>query len=288
MKTASTLLIASLAAISAASAQIVTTNLNETFATDGNITNTTQNLPGGAAWYSANNAADANISGNVLTFGNITNTAYSGALAYFTTAGSYVSLTNEGDSISVSFNYRYATNDNRDGGFRFGLYSSGGSRVTQNSNTFNNIGSFSNWTGYITRSVFGTNGINRAGVAERTNGSTAQAIFTGATTTLTNLNVANSSATNTWLSASMTLTLTNSSIVIMSSVAGQNFYATDSITPLRTSFDSLAIGSAAPIGSFDIDNVLITSSTIPEPTTVAMLGLSGLALVAYRLRRRKR
>lgn len=292
MKTSSSLLTLALIALSLqqASAQIVTTNLNETFATDGNITNTTQNLPTSAQWYSANNAADANISGNAMTFANITNTAASGALAYFTTAGSYVSLANEGDSITMSFDYQYATYAaNTSDGFKFGLYGSGGTRVTVNSNTFNGQSGFSNWSGYFTTYLFGTNYKSAGGGIDGRRPTNQQSIFGGLSIySLTNINPSNiDNVTNEWRTASMTLTRTNSTIVISSSVAGQAFGATETNATLWTNFDSIAIGSTAIIDSLSIRNVQV-SYTIPEPTTVALLGLSGIALVAYRLRRRNR
>ncbi len=285
MKKSTTLLIASLAAISAASAQVITTNLNETFATDGNITNTTQNLPGSARWYSSQAAANVNIASGVMTLGQLTNTTMVGALAYFTTSGNYVTLAQDGDWIQLSLDYRYATNSTLDNTFRMGLYSSGGTRSTADANNFN-ANAFSNWTGYQSRYTFGTNSSTRYGVTERSNG--ANNLFGLGNTQITpNVQPSQGNDTNTWYSATLKFTLTNSTILIDASYAGQVISRTDSVT-LWTNFDSVVFGASAPIGSYDIDNVLVTSSIVPEPTTVAMLGLSGLALVAYRLRRRNR
>ena len=274
-----------LAILSAVSAQIVT-NLDDQFATDGNITNTVQSLPTSARWYSSQAATNANVSGNVLTFGNITNTSATGALAYFKTAGTYISLINSGDFIKLSFDYSFASNNVADGAFRFGLFSSGGTRSTADANGFNNS-VFSNWTGYFGKTTFGTNNASsRSGVQYRTNG--GNNLMTGTTQIGSGYNLTNGNSTNTFYSASIQLTLTNSTIVLDTVIAGQAISRTDSVA-LWTNFDSVVFSaSAAAIGSYSIDNVQVTSYSIPEPSTVAMLGLTGVALVAYRLRRRNR
>lgn len=125
------LLILLAAGLTAGGAQIV---VHDPF-TDGNRSNTTGGDTLGLVYYMGQTASTISITndsggigtGNAMLFVPQTGAGFQKFLAYF----GPVTLTNPGDSITVTFNFRFLTNPpNLNSGLRMGLYNTMGSRQT--------------------------------------------------------------------------------------------------------------------------------------------------------------
>jgi len=259
--------------------------LNDQFTTNGSIsTATTQGLPTSARWYNGGLTADANVTSGTLVFGNITTSSTRGGVAYFTSSGNYATLSNPGDYVKLSFSYSYGATDTDSNAFRFGLYSSNGSRLTTDNSGFNNA-AVSPWYGYNVGSTFGTVASTRYFIYDRTSGAN-NLVGVGNAQLGTGIIPSYSSTANTTYSASLTLTKTEAGVSAESVINGLSLVREDTASP-HTNFDTLTImTSADTVQSLTVSNVLLEYYAIPEPRTWALLGLGALILGGMARRRR--
>lgn len=197
-----------------------------------------------------------------------------------------VTLNTVGDSVTLSFRFRYTTNGTAPAGgnnFRFGLFSSSGTPITgdNTAETDNDIGYYagigSGGTTPATNAIFyeETGGIgNILGGTDRTS-------IVASTNTGLGLN------NNSPHTASLTLTRTASGVQLALSIDGAAAITGTDTSTLRTSFDQIAFGGAfATVGNGEvIDDVQVTYNAVPEP---AALGTVALAVGATAIRRRRR
>lgn len=273
-----------------ASAQVVTTLLNDNF-NDNNRAN--QDLPGSAQWF-------AGASGTLTVTGGPSNYALQNApstaivrhvVAYFAAADTPVTLASAGDKISVAFDLT-PTSASPAGSnlLRIALLHSGAARLTGDANT-----SLALQSGY---GLFINTGTQVGGLYNRTTDSGAL---------LSSLNTGNGWAAagtgvnpaagdqfgfvqNTTYRVSFTIEREADALNFTYSAAGgdDSVTASFSYSTVNTyDFDTVAFGWGNAFGTGLIDNVLVTYSPIPEPSSVAALvGLT--ALVGAGLRRRRR
>lgn len=286
MKTQIRILLATaLVAGSAVSVHAQATLLNDTFA-DGD--RTTQNLPASAAHYFGTSTANGNIAvtSNALQFGytGTTNTL-SQVVSYFTPGGSPVALS-VGDTLTASFTLSGTAIANAADTLRIGLYNSGGTRVSADTSGIADA-AFNSYTGYGLWANMGT-GSNSTDLVQRTSSSTT--LFAGGA----HSNVVSSTAPLGY-SAATTYTLTfeieyTSESSVSLTFTDSNGYSKTAVdtSGLVTSFDTFALflGSGSVETAFTVDNIHITTTSIPEPSSVATLaGLGVLGLVISRRRR---
>ena len=254
--------------------------LNDSFS-DGE--RSTQDLPTSAQWYSARATADANVTGGALRFSNFSNNR-AGALAYLTSSGSYVDMV-VGDTLALSFSYRYGANVDSEGGLYFGFYNSGGTRVSADNHDFNSP-TFANDVGYVGAGIFDEDPSSRYRIRDRTNGVNNMASVTPMPA-LNSTAQTGASEVDTWYQASLSLSLLAPNQMRITSVLdGQTLVATDNVW-VASSFDQILIMvGQKPIGYLDIDNVLVThTNMIPEPASVGLILLGAIALRMTRRRR---
>lgn len=234
-----------------------------------------QNLPDSVRWAAMRATADAYVS-SAGTLVGTNNTSGTGFLGYFAQPALTLSV---GQTLTLSFSYQFGATNHQDSNFRVNLFNSGGVRTTNDNTGFNN-GAFNGWTGYGFGGQFGTNGLLRYRVVERT--STANNLLTGSSYTIANSAVqTNGSQLSTWYTASLTLEYLDASTMrYTANLAGQTLVATDTVN-LVTSFDAVAISGGAN-NWMAIDDVTVT--VVPEPS-VALLLTSGLLALGL-LRRR--
>ena len=246
------------------------TVLFDTFS-DGSRDN--QSLPDSANWIYARTAADGYIS-TEGTFVGTNNSAGTGFIAPLVST----QILSVGQSLQLSFDYQYGSNNFGDMVFRVNLLSSGGVSTTNDNTGFNNA-VFNGWRGYGFSGQFGTNGGIRYRVNERA--TTANNLFSGYSILNSGIQT-NGGSVSTWYNARLTLNyLAVDNMQIIAELGGQTLVATDT-AGLVTSFDQVGI-LASPNSWMAIDNVSVVS-VVPEPS-VALLLAAGL-LVAGMTRRR--
>ena len=233
----------------------------------------TQNLPGSLHWYigGANNASVSN--GSLLLTadvgGSTPNSIHDGTLAYFTAAGSPLTLT-VGQSLTLSFAYSYSNFDSGDWNFRFGFFNSGGLRTTTDNSGFNNA-IFNGYTGYQATGVLGPDpsGPGRYKIAQRN--LTANNLLTTTSYSILGANVKQTAGTNLGqtYSASLTINYANATNMILTSViAGQTLVRTN-LSGLSTNFDTVGIFAPGTPGNFTISNVRIALTPMATSLTLA-------------------
>src|ERR1700722_14917094 len=152
--------------IAAFTARGTTLIVNDPF-TDGSRSNTNGGDPLGLVYYMGQTTSSLTVtddsngigSGNALLFSPAPNAGFGKFLAYF----GPVTLTNAGDSVTVTFNYRFmVAPTNINAGLRMGLYNSNGTRQTNDAadTTVPGPGDRSDDVGYGFQSNPGTNSSN--------------------------------------------------------------------------------------------------------------------------------
>ena len=247
--------------------------------TDGDRTN--QNLPSSLKWFNGQLTADMSVVSQQLQIRNM-DAGNEGALAYFTDAGPPFQLTS-GTGIRLSFNILIDNPGDDFGRFQTWFYNSGGTRTSADGTGFNN-NVFNGYTGYGIQNDPNGNHTLRYVASQRVAGAN-------------NLTVNSSDVSPTRIPAidmtsavlipvSLTLERTGNSVTVSGNINGHSVSGTDT-TSIYTQFDTIAILSVNDNSAltYTIDNVLIESfSSIPEPSSLGLILLGGLAL-AFRWRK---
>ncbi len=287
-----TLLVAAVSLTTAQAQNIV----NQTFDAPNN-NRSTQNPPTSLEWGFAPNGSTDNTllsaASGALVY-SATGAIAQYSTAYFTPSGSPVSLL-DGDSITLTFNFAFSEIAAVDAGLRFGLFNSGGTRYASGFSSATQL--FSN------AAVFGAGGATigyfteaNPGAASGVSNLRVRNAF-GAATPFSGggaLGTTNPAAylglvANTSYTASLTITRSGLSSIVSSTVNGFTVGGTVA-SGGQLSFDTISIftgGAAVPASSaFTIDNVNVTVTPVPEPSTYA--AAIGALLVGVMVLRRRR
>lgn len=183
------------------------------------------------------------------------------------------------DRISFSFDFRYTSNPpsiatTSDSTLRFGIFDSNGTVVSTTPSSADNDD-----FGYLAR--FSTNN-NAASSLTKVPSGDASTAGTAVTASISNT-IPVFGTTSHALRLDLTR-VAGGGIQIDSYFDGSLITsATDTSTPY-SSFDNIRIGQNSSTTEFQIDNVLVETSVIPEPSSVALLGLASLVLCLQRRR----
>ncbi len=259
--------------IAAAGASNAATLLDDKFL-DGNSTNGSDAGETDAEWFTNKSNSPGTISivsnsvtgpdegsdDSALRFTPDTDANFRGILANFTSTT--IGLN---DRLTLSFDFRYPTAPGgNDTGLRIGLFNSNGTVVNSNAATADD-----NDFGYLAR--FSTNANGTSDVKDVPNGDSQSAGFdiVGATS-----NTIGAFGTT---SRALRFELTGvAGGVQLDSYFDNSLIATATDTDAAyTTFDNLRIGQGGLDDTFEIDNVLVVTSVIPEPS-VALLGALGM------------
>lgn len=204
------------------------------------------------------------------------------------------------DNITVTFSFESATWGNANAGFRFGLFNSNGTEVTNFTNT-----EYTPFTGYSGT----TNPVGAASnpMVIRTRNIANGALLTtndaytaiGASGGVQNQSFANNSVytgtysvTRTGLDTNeITFTITGPGLTDYSITRIHTANSPEAVGNLVTTFDGFALSTTNATltngsGTILLDNILVTTTVIPEPSTFA--ALAGLGVLGLALSRRRR
>jgi hypothetical protein len=275
-------------AMSTLSATALTTNVFDTFE-DGNKL-ATGSLDGN--WYSALSQGQAVITNDTFAGGGSTKALLLTSPDSFrrmsaTFAGVTLGSTS-GDTITLSFDMRLTSAiANNAFGFRFGLYNSAGTSITNdNPNGLSQPTQQNDDFGYFVRFGTGANSpannnlLREPGIDNPTGGDTgSQTILS--TNTVYSINDS--------LKHSFTLQLMRTNTTQMALAYwydGNLVSGVIQASPLTSSFDTIYFAKGSVTTDFAVDNVLLTSIVIPEPSTGALIGVGLLGVWLLRQRRR--
>lgn len=263
--------------------------LNDTFS-DGDHTNAS--LPDSAAWFLAG-------SGVTSSPPTITSTVSSGALvntgnSTFALAAAFASPSGRTLAIGETLRLTFDVILNFEGtpsadAFRFGIFDSKGSQISENSNGTNgSSAAFNGWRGYSFWSPndspsSATTASIRKRIANQNvlfSGGAEGANSSRSTTAYTNGNLAN----GTTYQGVFTITNTGTSFDITASLGDTSLSYSDNTASPVTTFDSIAFFAGGtplgPDGSFILDNVMV--EVVPEPSTLLLGAIAPLLLLRRR------
>jgi len=240
--------------------------LNDTFS-DGD--HTTQGLPASAHWYSGGPGPNMSVGSDGLTFRDA-NSGKATALSYFLPTELKV-----GESLTLSFDYKFAQTATGDNDFMFGLFNSGGEFATKDSINFKKL---ADYTGYAASGVFGldpsTEG--RAHIEVRDNADAD--LLAISDYTVGSRHVQSGGATpGEYYTASMQISRTAGGITVESRIGNTEMVQTYS-SAMFTKFDTVGIFSNGDTGSFTLDNVKLDYAGAPEPSALFAISLFGMAV----------
>lgn len=266
--------------------------VNDTFA-DGE--RATQNLPSSVQLFSGGLTADTAVISNVLEVNNISAANITrGVNGHFTISGTPLQL-GVGDKVRLSFDFRLpGSNVDADKAFQFMLLDSGATRVAADNHSFNNS-AFSNDYGYGVTASLNRSASGRYRLVERTNDGTPTNNLVGDQLNLavgaSGLQLTAGGGAPTY-AAFVEITRTASGVDLLGSINNVTVSFSDTTGNLYTAFDEFAIYSISGgvvgspnISEFDVDNILITTTVVPEPSGLLYLCLgAGLVLTLRRQR----
>jgi hypothetical protein len=229
--------------------------LNETFVAGERLT---ENLPDTAAWYTA--YASTAISDST---GDLVSSENRHIFAYFTESGSPQSL-EVGESLTADMVFSLDTPAASTGGFRIGLFNSGGTRVATDNAGFSNDG-FIDYTGYA--SFLNLQAASAMRLKQRTAGIGGKLI--NSDDSFTDLTGSMGTGTNFVSGQSYRLLLSveriESGMVISAAIDGVDGYAatvTNTSAKIETAFDTLVVfGSSTALDGFTLTSVTISASS---------------------------
>jgi hypothetical protein len=247
--------------------------LNDTFS-DG--AKNDQDLTGSAAWYlgAASGVASSVVAGELVTTRTGT-TGVSHQLTAFYTSSGVPQVLWPGTSISLSFRIYIASGAGITAAqnlLRFGLFNSGGNRISIDTTLVNGDDTaFNNWLGYSAWVGVGTGSSVEATLRERTSANTTL-FSSAANSTLQTLGATTPVALNTYVTGKLTLTNNGTTLGYGGSIGSYNFSGADA-TPSTTNFDSVALfisSAALSSGGHKIDDVTVTVFVPPAPPLIAV------------------
>lgn len=234
------------------------------------------------SWYFNHSGSTLSASGSLLQY--VPGGTFRGITGTLPTAAT---LTNIGDVIELTFDFRYLTNPGNQGsGFRFGLYNSNGTPAADNGTALVASATTNNDPGYYFNLSTGTTQSHQlfreTGLIDGIMAGTDR-VQIGAN----NTSVAGIADTS--LHAGL-LRITRTSpteVTILARVDTTDYFniTTTELTPTLT-FDQVAFGSANNNLTMQFDNVTVNFTPIPEPSSLALIGL-GVCAAAGRWLRRK-
>lgn len=247
----------------------------------------------GTTWYSSGSSVNLAVNSGTMSSTTLS-PAGSFAISYLTPSGSPLTLTT-GQTLTYTVDFTITGAAASATGLRFGLFNSGGSRISADNAGLNNA-TYANYTGYA--SVFGTNNIAgnslTSALWDRTGSNNAVISSSGAFTANASAST-NTSSTPPLTSGTpytMTLTLTYdspTSMTVTSLLTGstlpvggitRTFVDT---TPV-TSFDTVVLYSTSSMSAaLNFTNVNV--SVVPEPAPASLL-LGAVGLLFIRKSRR--
>ncbi|WFB35758.1 hypothetical protein P3T73_16525 [Kiritimatiellota bacterium B12222] len=175
------------------------------------------------------------------------------------------------ETMTVSFDLKVDTPVVGNYKFRMGVMDSGG---VANQATGDNYGSidpslFTNYGGYRVNTNVGDAAAGHTYFSERSG--TGDGLLSNGMTELTNSENGVNLADDTWYTTLFTLTRTDATTINLSfSLNGVTLTDTDTTADTFT-FDTLAFYEGNVTTATFVDNVLITTAVIPEPTTLTLM-----------------
>lgn len=256
--------------------------------TDGN--RTSQELPNSAAYWIFGRTSDNLVeSSNQL---NWTTAATTGVIGHFTDSGTIPIPS--GESLTLEFTAKFSGVNNVDYGIRFGLFNSGGNRITADSNTLPNNG-FSSYAGYFGAININNDAAGKAVIYKRFADATNEPnqLFTLANVSnsgpVSSLKFGNGVVLDDGISYTGSLSLVNKGtyLEITLTLAGQTISITETfLNGAYSEFDTFAIYNNGATSSISFTNIKVTG--IPEPGAPLMvLGTVGMFLLFRRTARKK-
>jgi len=230
-------------------------------------------------WFYYNNATPQSIVTDTVLGGAGNNAMEFPLSAFNADVINFASTTlSVGDSLTLSLSLRFptaATADNA--GIRFGI----GNQVTPGSLTtavadtlvYQQLG-----TGGNTVRTFGVNTATDGGILGTGSNTKAGATFMG----IPNDTFAHTLTFTIKLASATTYDLTSSVDATVNSTL-----AWAPAAGVVTTFNMIAIGQGTTVGAFNIDNVSLVYSPVPEPSSLALAAVGGFGLLALRFRRAK-
>ncbi len=244
-------------------------------------------------WYrSLNPSALAVVDDSFAGGGSLRALSFSDTDPFRRFGASFTSTTlgaNVGDRIVLTFDTRISSfeEDTNVAGYRFGLYNSNDTNITSDSPNGNNQPTQENDDfGYYVRLAVQTTdapdlmrepaGNNPVGGDANVDGTTE--ITTGGSTTAVGL--------NDLLKHSIQFDLERTSTGISLALYFDGDLVASAIdnTPLTTTFDKIYFGQGNVDSHFLVDNVKLQTIAIPEPASLALMGLGGLMMLGGRRR----
>jgi hypothetical protein len=242
-----------------------------------NTSLTNQNLPSSAAWFDAGSASGMSVVNNGLVLNTASNN--DAVLAYFSPTTVTLGI---GDSLEVSFDFAVSgTLAPQDRAFAVYLYDSGGNRETADGSGFN-APLFNGYTGYgITYDPDSTN-FQRYRTVERSG--TANNLISDTPNVIIGTSQASSIlTTGHTYSGSLTLTRTATSISVNGDINGSLISNIDPSSSY-TQFDTIAFQAlSADIPTLTLEDIEVSETFVPEPSTAAFLGCGLLLLLARKV-----
>lgn len=238
--------------------------INETWS-NGN--RTLQDLPNDSmAWFSSGAASNL-----TATTGSMTHAGTgSHSIAYFTDQGSPVTLQNNGDFLSVSFSITFDGTITGSNFFRFGLWNSGGSRISADGQAASNA-VYEDYTGY---GFFGRANGESSSLRKRQIDDPSLLASFGTYDNLQFSSAFDAIVGNTPYNAELIVTRVGDNLSLDFSMNDYSLTVTDT-SPLSYSFDSLGFLVGTGMGDgYTLSQVTVA---IPEPrTAAAVFGLFSL------------